>query len=110
MHTKRTSPSSDLLKRFNDALKRPHTWHITGVDAFWLEDTSGVVLTAEFLDTPPIYDAVLAAVGAGADPETIVLVGRTPTGRRSVLGVGLNLLDMAEAHAGIPARRRVSTE
>jgi hypothetical protein len=110
MHTKRTNPSTDRLQRFNDALRLPRTWHITGVDAFWLEDTSGSVLSSEFSDTPLAYDALLAAVDCGTDPETMVLVGRTPRGRRSVLAHGLNFLDMAEAHAGIPARPRVSTE
>ena len=108
MHTKRANLATDPLQRFNDALRRPHTWHITGVDAFWLEDPTGGRLTEEFRDTGPAYDAVLAAIRSGAHPEDLVLVGRGTRGNRTVLGRGLDLADIAEAHAGMPALRRRS--
>ncbi len=107
MRTKSADLSTDRRGRLEDALRRPHTWRITGIDAFWLEDQSGSRMTTEFSETGPAYDAVLAAVRRGVAPDDIVLVGRTPRGRRSVLGDGLDLLDVAEAHEGIPARPRV---
>jgi hypothetical protein len=110
MHTKRANLSTDPLQRFNDALRRPHTWRIAGIDAFWLEDPAGGRLTEEFRDTGPAYDAVLAVIGGGVDPEDILLVGRRNRGGRTVLGRGLDLEDIAEAHAGIPARWRGAME
>lgn len=110
MHTKRATPSTDSLARFNAALRRPHTWRITGIDAFWLEDSSGRVRTAEFADTGPAYDAVMVEITKGTDPEDIVLVGRNPRGQRRILGRGLDLQDIAEAHVGLPARRRIPSE
>lgn len=107
MHTKRANLSADNLQRFNDALRRPHTWQITGIEAFWLENPAGVRFTGEFPDAGPAYEAVLAEIGRGVDPDSIVLVGRRPDGGRSVLGHGLDLLDVAEAHAGISSRPRV---
>lgn len=110
MQTKRTALSTDPLARFNDALRRPHTWRITGIDAFWLEDSAGRTRTAEFADTGPAYDAVMVEISKGTDPEDIVLVGRNPRGQRRVLGRGVDLQDIAEAHVGLPARRRVSRD
>ncbi len=110
MHTKRVNPSTDPLQRFNDALRRPHTWTITGVDAFWIENASGRRLSDESPGTGPAFAAVLAAIRQGVDPDDIVLVGRRTRGGRSVLGSGLDLQDIAEAAAGIPARRRVPRE
>jgi hypothetical protein len=106
MPTKRANPSTDPLERFNDALRRPHTWRITGIDAFWLEDPAERRITIEFPDIEPVYDAVLTEIGRGSPADDVVLVGREPGGRKTVLGGGADLQDVAEAHAGLPARRR----
>ena len=110
MRTRPANPPTDRLQAFKDALRRPHTWRITGIDAFWLEDRAGNRRTAEFPDTGPAYDAILAVIRSGAHPDDVVLVGRRPEGGRSVISSGEVLLDIAEAHAGIPARPRVPRE
>lgn len=110
MHTKRVPRSTDPLARFNDAIQRPHTWRVTGIEAFWLEDATGRTLSDEYAASAPAYDALLAEIRKGTDPEDLILVGRNPRGQRRELGRGLNLLDVAEAHAGLPARRRIARE
>ncbi len=110
MHTKRVALATDPLLRFNDALRRPHAWTITGIEAFWIENASGRRLIGESPDTGPAFAAVLTAIRQGSDPDDLVVVGRRPSGHRSVLGSGLDLRDVAEAAAGIPARRRVARE
>lgn len=106
MPIKPGSPSIDPVRRFDAALDRPHTWVITGIDAFWLERADGSRLTGEFPGVAPAYAAVLVQIGLGVDLDDIVLVGRRRGGSRSVLGHGRDLLDVAEAHAGVPAARR----
>jgi hypothetical protein len=110
MRTKPVPRSIDPVARFDDKLRRPHTWQITGIDAFWLEDAAGVRLTDTFDEPGPAYDAVLAEARGGRDPQETILAGRRPGGDRAVLGGGRDLLDVAEAHAGVPARRRVARE
>ena len=108
MHTKRATPSTDPLARLHEALRRPHTWHITGISAFWLGDGRGQRRTGDFEDTGPAYDAMLDALANGVSTDDIVLTGLNRRGERQELGRGLDLQDIAEAHAGLPARRRVA--
>lgn len=106
MRMRRVNLSAEPRPSLDQVLGRPHTWQITGIDAFWLEDAAGTRSSGEYLATGPAYDAMLAMVERGDDPDGILLVGRRPDGGRSILGRGLDLLDVAEAHAGMPARRR----
>ena len=110
MPTKRGARSTDALERFNEALRRPHTWRIPGIDAFWLEDAAGDPLTEEFTDESDVFAAALVAMNGRADVEDVFLVGRRTRGSRTVLTNGLILQDLAEASAGIPARPRVARE
>ena len=106
MRTKPELRSTDPLARLREALTPPYTWHITGISAFWLEDGRGLRRTGEFEDTGPAYDAVLDALANGVSADDIVLAGLNRRGERQELGRGLELQDIAEAHAGLPARRR----
>ena len=108
MHTKRVAPATDPLVRFNASLRRPHGWTITGIEAFWIETADGRRVSDESPDTDSAFDAALIVIRKGADPDDLILVGRRPSGRRSVLGRGLDLQDIAEAAAGLPARPRVA--
>lgn len=110
MRTKRASHSSDPMVRFHAALQRPHTWHIAGIDAFWIENGSGEVLTDEFRDIGPAYEAAVRLMAGANDIEEIVLAGRRTGGGRTELTRGLVLLDLAEAHLGLPARMRTPSE
>ena len=110
MHTKPGSRPTDPMSRFRAAMRRPHTWHISGIDAFWIENGSGEVLTAEFPDTGPAYEAALRLLDAATDREDVVMVGRRSREERIELTRGPVLLDLAEAHVGLPARARVARE
>lgn len=110
MRTKPASRSSDPMSRFRAAMRRPHTWHISGIDAFWIENGSGEVLTEEFADTGPAYEAALRLMAEAKDLEDVVMAGRRSRGGRTELTRGLILLDLAEAHAGMPARERSPVE
>ena len=110
MRTKLASRSSDPMSRFRTAMRRPHTWHISGIDVFWIENGSGEVLTEEFTDTGPAYEAALRLIAEAKDIEDVVMAGRRSRGGRTELARGLILLDLAEAHAGLPARTRIARE
>jgi hypothetical protein len=110
MRTKLANLSTDPVARFDAATRRPHTWHVSGIDAFWLENAAGAVLTDKYQNTGPVYEAVLAHVARGVDPEGLLMAGQKPDGKRTIIGGGVNLLDLAEAHAGVPARRRIAPE
>lgn len=98
------------MSRFQAAMSRPHTWHISGIAAFWIENGSGEVLTEEFRDTGPAYEAALRLLADATDKEDVVMVGRRSRGERTELTRGLVLLDLAEAHVGLPARTRIARE
>jgi hypothetical protein len=92
--------------RLRAALLPPHTWHVDGIDAFWIESDDGSALSPEFADTGPAYEAARPMLVAAGKPEAIALIGRRPDGRTVELMRGAFLLDIAEAHLGLPARSR----
>lgn len=56
------------------------------------------------------YEAALRLMAEAKDLEDVVMAGRRSRGGRTELTRGLILLDLAEAHAGMPARKRSPSE
>jgi hypothetical protein len=78
--------------------------------AYWVADRKGEPLGPESDRSLEPCALVLRLVGAGADPDELVLTARLDDGQVTDVGSGLNLVDLAEAAAGIPARPRVIKE
>ena len=80
---------------------------ITGATEYWLEDDDGRLIGDRFPTSGPALAIVLEQIGRGISPDQIHLLARTVDLDRYEIGSGPDLQDMAEAAAGIPARRRV---
>ena len=78
-----------------------------GIEAFWVESDDGEVLTREFPDTGPAYEAAHPLLLAADDADAIALIGRRPDGRTVEITRGQSLLDISEIHLGLPARSPV---
>ena len=98
----------DPVVRHRALLRRPHTWHVDGIEAFWLESDDGTILSQEFSDTGPAYEVAHRLLVDADDVMVIALIGRRPDGRTVELMRGSFLLDLAETHLGLPARSPVS--
>jgi hypothetical protein len=98
----------DPVVRHTALVQRPHTWHVDGIEAFWLESDDRTVLSKEFPDTGPAYEAAHPLLLAADDVEAVALIGRRPDGRTVEIMRGSFLLDIVETHLGLPARSPVS--
>jgi hypothetical protein len=78
--------------------------------AYWLADREIRPLGPESDRTLAPFALVLKLVADGADPDDLVLMARLDDGVIFGVGSGIELVDLAEAAAGIPARPRVIRE
>lgn len=90
-------------------LQGPLELVLDDADAYWLEDDLGHRLGPESDRSLGPLSLALELHRAGRDADTMRLCARLDTGERYDLGGGLNLIDCAEAAAGIPARPRTPT-
>jgi len=91
-------------------LQEPLEMVLDDADAYWLEDDLGQRPGPESDRSLGPLALALELDRAGRDPDTMKLCARLDTGERYELGGGPNLIDCAEAAAGIPARPRTPIE
>lgn len=106
MRTKSAPDSEATIERFRRIVSGRLRLVITDAVSYWLEDDAGTRLSAEAATSIEPLARVLEFTRSGADPEHLLLCARLQTGERYEVGSGSNLVDIAEAAAGIPARPR----
>jgi len=110
MHTKTAPDSQATIERFRRIVRGPLRLVITDAVSYWLEDDAGTRLSTEATTSIEPLARVLELTRSGADPEEMLLCVRLETGARYEVGSRPNLIDAAEAAAGIPRRPRAPRE
>jgi hypothetical protein len=106
MTTKERTDPATLIERYRRIVSRPLELVLDDAVAYWLEDDAGHRLGPESdRSLAPLF-LVLELARSGRDTDDLMLCARLETGERFELGGGPNLIDAAEAAAGIPARPR----
>ena len=106
MNTKAAPRARRSIEDVKRILARPLELVLDDAVAYWLEDGKGHRLGPESdRSLAPLF-LVLELAKSGRDPDDMMLCSRLETGERFELGGGPNLIDAAEAAAGIPARPR----
>ena len=108
MRTKTASDSQATIERFRRVARGPLRLVITDAVSYWLEDDDGKRLSAEATTSIEPLAQALELTRSGSDPDRLLLCARLETGERYEVGSGPNLIDAAEAAAGIPARPRTA--
>lgn len=101
-----TSRASEILEHMLSLGDDGHEIRVRGAAAYWLEDVSGRRLGLESDRTLAPFASALALVEAGTSAEDLVVWSRLADGERYRVTGGINLLDAAEAAAGIPPMPR----
>lgn len=110
MRTKAARSCDPVIARFEDLLDGPMGVSITGAEAYWLEDSGGNRLGPEHERTEAPFAHAMSLVESGTDPDELHVWARLAHGERYEVGSGVDLVDMAEGAAGIPARARICTD
>lgn len=110
MSTKTTPESRLTIDDVHRILDGPLRLVITDATSYWLEDDAGERLSAEAATSIEPLARALELARSGTDPDRLLLYARLETGERYEVGGGPNLIGVAEAAAGIPARPRTPRE
>lgn len=110
MHTTTRTAESAAIARMRALLAGPLEVRIDGAVAYWIGTADGTPLGPESDRTLDPCALVLRLTADGTDPVALTLWARLENGELYDVGTGLNLVDMAEGAAGIPARPRTLRE
>jgi hypothetical protein len=103
----KTVDRADSTEAFKRRLGSRMGLRITGAIEYWLEDGHGRVISEVSPFSGVVLSRILDEIGRGVSPDDIRMFARTSDLDRYDIGGGLDLQDIAEAAAGIPAEPRV---
>ena len=105
MPTRQDSDESARVRAYRARLALPRIISIDEATAYWLEDSSGRLISEESPASAAPLAAVLTEVDAGASFDDLILACRLADGQRYAIGRGGGLYDAALSAAGLPPAR-----